>query len=219
MCGRFARYQPLSAWLEPLGVMPQPDLFARDDGETDRPRYNIPPGTRTWIATLDDQGAPAIAEKLWSFPTSRGNRINVRSETAHRVPEYRPHFDQHRCVVFASGFYEPKGPKSVKQRPWYFFRARDSRPLFFAGIAKAEGFSILTGAPAAPVAAVHDRSPIMVPADKVLAWLDPDRSGEAALSQFTPAAVGETLESWHVSDAAKNPRNEGPELISVTGRD
>lgn len=213
MCGRFARYQPLSEWLEPLQMTAHADLFA-GDGHPDAPRYNIAPGTRTWIAALDGSGRPDVSEHMWHFPTRRGNRINVRSESAHRVPEYREHFDRQRCLVFASGFYEPKGAKTVKNRPWYFFRPGHGGPLYLAGIMKDEGFSILTAAPASPVAAVHDRSPVMVDPDRAPAWLDPDLPGRAALQHCAPAALGETLERWPVGDAAKNPRNEGPELIA-----
>ncbi|MDN5863655.1 MAG: SOS response-associated peptidase [Gammaproteobacteria bacterium] len=214
MCGRFARYQPLSEWLEPLDMTAGSDLFTRFGARAEAPRYNIAPGTRTWMATVDAEGMPAVSEWMWAFPTRRGNRINVRSESAHRVAEYRPLFDRRRCVVFASGFYEPKGPKTRKSRSWYFFQPRDGSPLFFGGIVGDEGFAILTGAPAGPVARIHDRSPVMIPTGSARAWLDPDLSGREALQQFAPPAFGEILESRHVSDAAKNPAREGPELIA-----
>lgn len=212
MCGRYARYQPLELWLETLCDEGQPDLLA-SIAARDQPRWNIPPGTKAWIAALDTEGHFGVDEHKWFFPTSRGNRINVRSETAHVVPEYREHFDHHRCVVLASGFYEPKGEKTEKNRPWFFFRRRDEAPLFFGGIAKAEGFSILTRKPVEPVASIHDRTPVFVPPDDVLAWLDPDIPGRDALSRFAPPEYGGALECWRVSDAAKRPGNEGPELI------
>lgn len=213
MCGRYARYQPLTAWLESLGFESDEVLFDRLPNLDAGPRYNVTPGTNGWIAALGAGGSLAVDEHKWSFPTSRGNRINVRSETAHRVPEYREHFDTHRCVVLASGFYEPKGEKTIKNRPWYYFRPNDEAPLFLGAIAKSEGFSILTRAPVPPVSDIHDRTPVMIPADAVLEWLDPDVSGREALERFAPPAFGERLECWRVSDAAKNPRNEGEALI------
>lgn len=212
MCARYTREKQVGEWLETLHVDPA-GLFARIEERDTGPRWNITPGTRGWIATVDADGELALDEHLWAFPTSRGNRINVRSETAHRVPEYREHYDHHRCVVLASGFYEPKGAKTLKNRPWFYFRPRDGAPLFLGAIAKPEGFSILTRAPVAPVAEVHDRSPVLVPADNVLEWLDPEVPGREALSRFAPAEFGGMLEGWHVSDAAKRPGNEGPALI------
>lgn len=209
MCGRFARYQPLSAWLEPLGITASSDLLAPD-----MPRYNIAPGTRTWVAAASEDGQPQIVEQLWHFPTTRGNRINVRSETAHRIPEYQPHFDGQRCLVFANGFYEPKGGKGAKNRPWYFFRPSDDSPLFLGGIIGNGGFSILTSVPASPVAPIHDRSPVIIAADHVRSWLNPELPGRTVLQQCASTHVGETLDGWHVNDAAKNPGNDGADLLS-----
>lgn len=214
MCGRFTRHEPPQRWAMELGAAIPPDALAalaeRDDG----PRWNIPPGTDAWIAALDPNGDPAFDEHKWTFPTPRGNRINVRSETAHVVPAYRDAFDHGRCVVLASGFYEPKGDKRAKVRPWYYFTPRDHAPLFLGAIAKTEGFSILTRAPVEPVARVHDRTPVLVPAESVLAWLDPEVRGRDALAQFAPPAFGQSLVGWRVGDGAKRPGNEGPELIA-----
>lgn len=56
MCGRFARYAPLTEWVEALGTGVDPALLdglaARDAG----PRYNIAPGTPSWIAAFDAEG-------------------------------------------------------------------------------------------------------------------------------------------------------------------
>lgn len=214
MCGRFARYQPLTEWTDALNSDSSPALFKglreRDAG----PRYNVAPGTKSWIAALDASGELVLDEHKWMFPTSRGNRINVRTETAHRVPEYREPYDRHRCVVLANGFYEPQGAKTEKNRPWYFFRPKDESPLFLGAIAKQGGFSILTRAPVPPVAEVHDRSPVMVPVENVLTWLDPGIPGREALQRFSPPAFGERLEGWRVGNAAKKLTNEGRELIS-----
>lgn len=213
MCGRFARYAPLTEWIEVLGTDVDPGLLdglsARDAG----PRYNVAPGTKSWIAAFDTHGELVLDEFKWFFPTPRGNCINVRSETAHRVPEYREPYDKHRCVVLANGFYEPKGEKTEKNRPWYFFRPKDQSPLFLGAIAKADGFSILTRAPEPPVSEIHDRTPVFLPAENVLAWLDPDIAGRDALQRYAPAAYGERLEVWRVDDAAKRVSSEGPELL------
>lgn len=219
MCGRYARYQPLTAWLEPLGTSVAPEMFNSLRGRDSGPRYNIPPGTKGWIAVLGSNGELSLDEHKWFFPTPRGNRINVRTETAHRVPEYREHFDKQRCVVLASGFYEPKGAKTEKVRPWYFFRPQDESPMFLGAVAKEEGFSILTRAPVPPVSEVHDRTPVFVPPENVLKWLDPEISGREALERFAPATYGEKLDYWRVSDAAKRPGNEGSELIEPLRED
>lgn len=212
MCGRYARYRELDEWLGFLKDNLEPGLLDTLAAQDTGPRYNISPGTNGWIAAFNAEGKLDVAEHKWAFPTSRGNRINVRSETAHVVPEYRDHFNQHRCVVFADGFYEPKGEKGGS-RPWFFFHDKEEAPLFMGAIAKEEGFSILTRAPVESVAAIHNRMPVLVPADNVLSWLNPKNSGREALAQFASVEYGVRLENWPVSGAAKRPENEGVQLI------
>lgn len=118
-------------------------------------------------------------------------------------------------MVLANGFYELKGLKTDKNRPWFFFQPKGGEPLFFGAIAKEEGFSILTRMPVPPVSEVHDRSPVIVPAENVLAWLDPDLPGSEALAKLAPEDAGAVLEGWRVSDAAKRVTSEGPELIEA----
>lgn len=180
---------------------------------TDPPRYNIPPGTQAWLLARDAQGEVVFTELPWRFPTSRGNRINVRSETAQVVPEYRVPFAQHRCVVLASGFYEPAGPKTEKHRPWWYFEAKDHAPLYLGAVAHEAGFAILTRSPVAPVARVHDRSPVLVPADHVLQWLDPECAGREILVQ-AGTVVAAKLAGWRVGDQAKHASAEEPDCIA-----
>lgn len=97
MCGRYARYQALTAWIESLESDVHPDLLTLL--EDDEPRYNITPGTKSWIFGLDADGELFAEQAKWSFPTPRGNRINIRSETAGRVPEYREPFNRHRIAL------------------------------------------------------------------------------------------------------------------------
>lgn len=208
MCGRFARYQPLPAFAEAAGV-PAPQAEGLDG-----PRYNIAPGTPAWLLARDAHGEIIFTELPWRFPTSRGNRINVRSETAHIVPEYRAPFEEHRCVVLASGFYEPEGAKTEKHRPWWYFEAQDHSPLFLGAVAQEAGFSILTRSPVDPVARVHDRSPVLVPADQVLEWLDPQWTGREVLAQ-AGTRIAENLKGWRVGDAAKSAGWEGAECIAA----
>jgi len=80
-------------------------------------------------------------------------------------------------------------------------------------IAHDAGFAILTRGPVDPVARVHDRSPVLVPADQVLQWLDPRWSGREVLAQ-AGTRVAEHLQGWRVSDAARSATREGAECIA-----
>lgn len=155
-----------------------------------------------------------FAELKWFFPTTRGNRINVRSETAHVVPEYREPVAKHRCLVLASGFYEPEGAKTEKHRPWWYFEASDRAPLFLGAVAQEAGFAILSRSPVDPVARVHDRSPVLVPADQALQWLDPALPGREAVALAGSSAAAR-LYGWRVSDAAKSAAHDSAECIAA----
>ncbi|MHB1774024.1 MAG: SOS response-associated peptidase family protein [Acidimicrobiales bacterium] len=81
-------------------------------------------------------------------------------------------------------------------------------------VAQEAGFAILTRSPVDPVTRVHDRSPVLVPADLVLPWLDPQWAGREVLARIG-THISEGLHGWRVSDAAKSAAREGAECIEA----
>lgn len=74
-------------------------------------------------------------------------------------------------------------------------------------------FTIITTTPNNVVGQFHDRQPVQLSFDGVLEWLNPDLvEPEHAMKSLKPIDEKE-MEEWHVADEAKNPRNEGEELI------
>lgn len=208
MCGRFAQAQSLVTSAMEAGIDLQPTDF---NGPEAAPRYNVAPGTRAWLFRWNsDTDMPSVALMLWRFLTPRGMRINARSETAAVVPEYRQHFAQTRAVVPVSGFYEPEGEKGAKNRPWWYFQPTLGSTLFLGAIIGPDGFSILTCAASPPLSAIHDRSPVLVPPDRVRDWMSPRMGGKQAMA-ITHAPP---LHCWRVGDGAKKPGNEGVDLIA-----
>src|SRR3954470_23121169 len=94
-----------------------------------------------------------------------------------RRGQFRTHFAKQRCVIPAEGFYEWRD-EGGKQP--YFFCRKDGKPLMLAGIwqeAEYKGdsriaFAILTDEPNELVASYHDRMPLALADDKVVAWLN-----------------------------------------------
>lgn len=121
----------------------------------------------------------------WGFPRydGKGIIINARSETAASKPMFAPAFENLRCLLPASVYFEwmNMGSKKVKYR----MCLPDSRTLYLAGIAKGFGdgaaprFVILTRPACAGIAFVHERMPLILPADAHKAWLSGD-TNEAA---------------------------------------
>lgn len=171
---------------------------------------------------------------FWAKDPSIGSRmINARMETVAEKPAYRQAFARRRCLLPADGFYEwyptqrtGKGGKPLKQ-PFYI-HPRDGSVMAMAGLyeiwrdpTRADDdparfrwtCTVLTTTAEDAVGHVHDRMPLVVPADRYDAWLDPDRTDTEDLVSLLVAPEPGGLEVQPVSTAVNNVRNNGPELV------
>ena len=69
--------------------------------------------------------------------------------------------------------------------------------------------TVLTTGAVGPLAEIHDRRPLVLPAQAWQAWLDPDCPDPRELLALPPSR----LELRPVSTAVNNVRHEGPELV------
>ena len=60
---------------------------------------------------------------------------------------------------------------------------------------------------------IHDRMPVIIPADRYDQWLDPGTTDPMKLAPMLQTYVNETLEAYPVAKAVNNAKNEGAELI------
>jgi putative SOS response-associated peptidase YedK len=191
-----------------------------------RKRFNIAPTQEAPVIRVNAAGGREVAMLRWGLVPSwskdpaAGNRmINARSETAAEKPYFRSAFRSRRCVVPATGFFEWKGEPGRKQP--FAITAAD-QPLFgFAGLWETwhdkskpeapalETFTILTTGPNEAVAAIHDRMPVILPADRVQDWLTaPPAAAQALLAPYAgPVAIRA------VSKLVGNPRNDSPDVL------
>jgi putative SOS response-associated peptidase YedK len=128
---------------------------------------------------------------MWARDPASGDRIiNARSETVATKPAFRASYRTQRCLVVADGFYEWKlDPDTGKKQPWYV-RLRTGLPFGIAGIwshwgkpgkPRIESCALVTCAPNKLMAEIHDRMPVMIPADSYGAWLDSEMHAEGSL--------------------------------------
>ena len=122
----------------------------------------------------------------WGYTLPDGRRvINARSETAGEKPLFRDGMAHRRCVVPASRYFEWQ--REGKRRARYAVWAKDGGALCMAGVYRVEEgraeFAILTRAPAEEIAFIHDRMPVLLPADLADAWLDAANDPKALLDQ------------------------------------
>lgn len=111
----------------------------------------------------------------WGFTPfyGKGQVINARLETAAEKPMFRKPFNEHRCLVSASYFFEweKRGPKKQK----YALGLQET--IFMAGLYRFEKdiplpqFVILTRPATPDIAFMHARMPVILSKDTHEAWL------------------------------------------------
>jgi putative SOS response-associated peptidase YedK len=218
MCGRFAFYSPHEAVIRLFGVAAAPEI---------EPRWNIAP--TQFIATVREAGGPREVAMLywglvpsWAKEKSIGARmINARSETLGEKPSFRNAFRRRRCLILADGYYEWQRSGAVKQP--YFITFADGQPFGIAGLWERwrdpatgdplESCCIVTTSPAATVAHVHDRMPVIVPPDAYAEWLDPGNEAPERLARLFEPCGRPDLQARPVSRRVNDARNQGPGLV------
>ncbi|MBR7833816.1 SOS response-associated peptidase [Actinospica durhamensis] len=175
-------------------------------------------------------------------PSIGNRLINARVETAPDKPSFRKAFAKRRCILPALGFYEweqvgaedaaeeggGKGAKAGKpyKQP-YFIHRPDDATLAMAGLyelwrdpereredpdAWLWSATVLTTQATDEAGRIHDRAPLLVPAEAYDAWLDPEPPEDTDLRELlVPATTG--MRADPVSTAVNNVRNNGPQLI------
>lgn len=165
MCGRFT----LTTTAEELHRR-----FGVHVVETLAPRWNIAPSQASLILAQTDLALSAKQAEFGLKAGAEGKRlINARSETVTQKPTFRQAFQASRCLVPASGWYEWAG----KGKPFHV-QLTDARVMAFAGLYftprqrdQRGHFVILTTAAEGELAAVHHRSPLVLPSTRWQTWL------------------------------------------------
>ncbi|NII10664.1 SOS response-associated peptidase [Oleiagrimonas sp. C23AA] len=230
MCGRFARYAPIDLSPEAEAALRDmdPQLDLAEALNQREPQYNIAPTmtaavmARNADARLEVKGLRWGLVPSWAKDTKIASAgINARMETVAEKPMFRAAFKKRRCIVPMSGYFEWKQLDNGKQP--YFIHAPDRTVLLCAGIweawrpkgdESAEGvrtFAVLTGAAGVVSGNIHDRQPVILPPDRLCAWIDGTPDDARALLQQLPEA---SLEYYPVSKKIGAPRNQGQELVA-----
>lgn len=197
MCGRFdQRFGPerlsraIAALARPLGVdVPTP--------------VGITAGTVVpSMSALVVRARPSFEAAALVFGVmTRGASlvINARRETLSERPLFRSALSKGRCAVPIRGFYEFAGRPRARF-PVFFHWAGELRWL--AGLVVGEGFVLVTEPGVEPVAAWHDREPVVLDDEGTSEWL---RGGELAMGDARDAHVVVLDRSWTVPRDDRDP--------------
>jgi putative SOS response-associated peptidase YedK len=215
MCGRFSLSSSAQLVRETFDVEEPVDLV---------PRWNVAPSQDAPVVRLDPAGGRRLDLLRWGLVAERaeapaGGPINARSETAATLAVFRDAFRRRRCLVPADGFYE--WLKLEGARHPFHIRRRDRRPFALAGlwgrwkkpgVAAVESFTILTCPPAALVAPLHDRMPVILPPSAWEEWLAP-AGDPGRLAELLVPWPGDELEAVPVSPFVNHADHEGEECV------
>lgn len=211
----------------------------RDNGNPFARRFNVLPTSTVPMLRRDrDSGDIALVGARWGLiphwwkgaklPTFT---INARTEEAAAKPMWRHAWRHARCLVPAEGWYEWRALEQVNRetgevksykQPFYIHRA-DAHPFCFAGLMayweapdsndSILSCAILTKAADGPATEVHDRMPVVLPAQTFDEWTDPALTDAARVQSLVAEAAQSDFTYHTVSTRVNSSRNEGPELI------
>ena len=142
------------------------------------------------VPILHDEENEVHADLIkWGFPhfKNKGVIINARSESVTDKQMFSRSFEQRRCVVPASGFYEWN--KSTKQK--YLFDLPNEKILYMAALCNRfdgeDRFVILTTDANDSVKDVHGRMPLILTEHTMRDWIYDRKAAEHILHSIPPA--------------------------------
>src|SRR5690606_7706643 len=136
-------------------------------------------------------------------------------------PSFRGAMKYRRCIVPADGFYEWQKTGGAK-RP-FFIRARSGAPFAFAALwetwtdrdgGEIDTVAIVTCAANKAITPIHDRMPVVVPAELVEAWLDCDRVDAKQAAALVARMPDDFFEAYEISPRVNSVKNDSPENLA-----
>jgi putative SOS response-associated peptidase YedK len=225
MCGRYDSLIPRDAMEQLFGAESLP-------ASNFPPRYNIAPTQDVPIVKLargeTDRREVTMARwglvPFWMKAIPKVPHINARAESIERTGLFREAFAARRCLVPATGFYEWEQRGDVRQP--YRFRLRSGDPFAFAGLweyAKIEGkglmsTTIIVTSANELVGRIHDRMPVILPAEDYATWLNPVTETAEAKALLKPLPA-DLMESYPVSTIVNHYDNDSEECIRPVSLD
>ncbi len=231
MCGRYASTQTDADLLALFSV-------AEAVGDGPPASYNVAPTDPVRVVLERTPRGEPSAEAVRQLRTARwgfvpswakdvkiGARlINARSETITEKPAFTAAALRRRCLVPADGYFEWEKREGAKVP--YFLHG--DAVLAFAGLyelwrdpARTDddplrwvwSVTILTTTAADSLGHIHERTPLVLPADLHDRWLDPSITELTRVKELVAAVPEPHLHPRHVSSAVNSVRNNGPELL------
>lgn len=223
MCGRFTQSDK---------TLPGLDLAVPDEalggGELRPTRYNGAPSQDFWVIRRHPQTGAYHRDLLrwglipyWTKEANGGRKpINARCESVASLASFRDAYARRRCIIPVDNFFESRKTTPPKQ-PFAIGMA-DGAAFGLAGIWEnwkvpesdtfCRSFCILTCPSNELIATIHDRMPVILPADAYHRWLSPLEPDPADLMRPYPS---ELMRMWPVSTRVNAPQNDDASLLDL----
>ena len=213
MCGKFAAgHLTQSQMLEIMENFLGGGVQVANTAPVADPGFNVCPTNQVQIAYAEGDTV-LLSSAKWQMtpPNSSKPLINSKIEN---VEFWRRFWERGRCIIPALGYYEWSGVSGRKE-PYFITVRRNAPVMFFAGFfaSDTEGrhsCSIVTRRPAAQIAHLHNRMPVILTPEEIQDWLTQVITAEEA--QDTLGASWDGRFEYHrVKPIQKG--EDGPELI------
>ena len=148
--------------------------------------------------------------------------INAKAEGIDSRPAFREAFNRRRCLVPLDCFYEWK--KLGKDRQPYAVGLATRRLMALAGLWEnwrspagetLRSFTIVTTAPNALLAEIHDRMPVIIAPENCPVWLGETPADLEDLKSLLIPYPAEDMVVWPVDKRVGDPKNKEPSLIEA----
>jgi putative SOS response-associated peptidase YedK len=224
MCGRYVAASTPAELAAELGVT---DVRAGDLGL----RWNVAPTDPVYAVAEGSDGERRLGSFRWGLVPSwakdvkgAARMINARAETVRDKPAFRKALERRRCLIPADGFYE--WLRVGDERRPFLISPKGEGHLWFAGLwevwrppddPEAELLrtcTIITTEANATLRPIHDRMPVILPAEAWDTWLDRSVTAADRLTDLLVPAPDDLLRRVEVSKLVNSVRNDGPELLT-----
>ena len=196
-----------------------------------KPRWNVRPGQMNPVITSHSPNQ--ISYMFWGliphFATEKNftykyKTINAQAETVATLRTYREPLRRRRCLIPATGFYEPDKINHEKSPfPWHYFQLK-SRELFaFAGLydvwtdpatkKELSSYTLITTEPNALVGKFHPRMPVILHREDEDTWVNLDITEPEQLQPLLQPYPADLMRAYPVNVRVGNVRNNDAALI------
>lgn len=219
MCGRFTLTAEISALQDSFPWLYIPPELS--------PRYNVAPSQP--VAVAPNEGENRVDFFIWGLIPSWakdpaiGNRmINARAETLAEKPTFRAPFRRRRCLILADGFFEWAARSDGKGKTPMYLRMADGKPFAFAGLwdlwhapdgSEVRSCAIITTEPNELLQPIHNRMPVILPANAHRQWLTPGEANVTELQELLKPYPASEMVAYPVSRMVNDPKADRPEVI------